>query len=98
MRALTLTEFVSKQLKVDPEFSEHYAREQIINNIAEMIVEARKKVHLTQSELAKKIGTKQSVISRIESGNSAFIPSLETLIRIAAALNMKLQLEMQSQG
>ena len=95
MKALTLTDYVDKKLKTDPEFAEHYAREQIINNIAEMIVDARKTVHLTQSELAKKIGTTQSVISRIESGNSVFIPSLETLVRIAAALNMKLQLQMQ---
>ncbi|MCW5590328.1 MAG: helix-turn-helix transcriptional regulator [Legionellales bacterium] len=95
MKALTLTDYIDKKLKTDSEFAEYYAREQIINNIAEMIVEARKTVHLTQSELAKKIGTSQSVISRIESGNSAFIPSLETLVRIAAALDMKLQLQMR---
>ena len=79
MKALTLTDYVDNKLKTDAVFAEHYAREQIINNIAEMIVDARKTVHLTQSELAKKVGTTQSVISRIESGNSAFIPSLETL-------------------
>ncbi len=95
MKALTLTDYINKKLKKDPEFAAHYAREQIINNIAEMIVHARKTAHLTQSGLAKKIGTTQSVISRIESGSSAFIPSLETLVRIALALNMKLQLRLQ---
>ena len=95
MKALTLTDYVDKQLKTDPEFAKHYAREQIINNSAKMIVDARKTAHLTQSELAEKVGTTQSVISRIESGNSMFIPSLETLVRISAALNMKLQLQMQ---
>ena len=94
MKVLTLTDYIDKKLKTDTDFSKHYAREQLINNIAEMIVNARKNVHLTQSELAKKVGTTQSVISRIESGNSAFIPSLETLVRIAAAINMKLQLRM----
>lgn len=92
MKALTLTEYVGKALKTNPEFAKYYAREQIINNIAAMIVEARKAQHITQIELAEKIGTTQSVISRIEGGKSSFIPSLETLIRIAAALEMKLQL------
>ena len=97
MKTFTLTDYVNQKLKTDPEFSEHYAREQIINNIAEMIVSARKNVRLTQSELAQKVGTTQSVISRIESGRSTFIPSLETLVRIAVALNMKLQLRMNDE-
>lgn len=94
MKAYTLTDYIDKKLKSDAQFSEHYAREQIINNIAEMIVEARKTSHLTQSELAKKLNTTQSVISRIESGNSAWIPSLETLVKIANALQMKLELRL----
>jgi len=96
MKALTLTNYITKEKKSDKEFAEHYAREEIINNIAIMIVEARKTAHVTQSELAKKIGTKQSVISRIESGNSAYIPSLDTLVKIANALNMKLQLDLHA--
>jgi len=94
MKALTLTDYVNTKLKSDKQLAEHYAREQIINSIAEMIVSARKSAHLTQSDLAKKIGTTQSVISRIESGNSVWIPSLETLIKIASALHMKLQIQL----
>jgi hypothetical protein len=41
MKALTLTDYISKKLKSNEQFAEHFAREQIINNIAEMIVEAR---------------------------------------------------------
>ena len=36
--------------------------------IGEMIKEARKQAHLTQDDLADKIGTKKSYISRIENG------------------------------
>lgn len=97
MKALTLTEYVNKQLKTDSAFVGHDAREQSINNIAEVIVEAKKMAHFTQAELAKKVGTTQSVISRIERGNKAFIPSLETFVRIAAARNRKLPLRMQNQ-
>jgi transcriptional regulator with XRE-family HTH domain len=61
-----------------------------------MIANARKERHMTQSELAKKIGSKQSVVSRLESGSSAFIPSLETLVKVADALNMRLTLQLQA--
>ncbi|CZG72759.1 TPA: helix-turn-helix domain-containing protein [Legionella pneumophila subsp. pneumophila] len=96
MKTLTLNEFIDDKINNDEEFAKHYEREQIINNIAVMIVNARKKRHMTQSELANKIGTKQSVISRLESGNSSFIPSLETLVKVADALNMHLKLQLQA--
>lgn len=95
MKALTLNEFIDNKVQQDDEFAKHYEREQIINNIAVMIAKARQERHMTQSELAKKIGSKQSVVSRLESGSSAFIPSLETLVKVADALNMKLTLQLQ---
>lgn len=96
MKLLTLNEFINNKTKEDKEFAKHYEREQIINNIAVMIVKARKERQMTQSELAKKIGTQQSVISRLESGTSAFIPSLETLVKVASALNMHLKLQLSA--
>ena len=48
--------------------------------IGVLIQEARKKQHLTQKELAEKIGTTKSYISRIE--NNASDIRLSTLIRI----------------
>ncbi len=38
--------------------------------IAEMIKEARKQAHMTQKELADKLSTKRSYISRVESASS----------------------------
>lgn len=96
MKALTLNDFIHNKIEQDDEFAKHYEREQIINNIAVMIANARKERHMTQSELAKKIGSKQSVVSRLESGNSSFIPSLETLVKVADALNMRLKLQLQA--
>lgn len=43
MKALTLIDYIEKKQATDVEFSEHYIREQTINNIAEMIVAARKR-------------------------------------------------------
>ena len=47
---------------------------------------------MTQEELAERIGTKQSNVSRIENGNSD--PSIATLKRIAKATGTKLQVEL----
>lgn len=96
MKAFTLAEYIREKNSNDAEFWGYYAREQVINNIAEMIVKARKDGCLTQSELAQKIGTTQSVISRIESGSSAYIPSLDTLLKIAEAMHLKLQMKLTS--
>lgn len=58
--------------------------------IIEMIIRKRIEEGLSQKELAIKIGTKQSAISRFESG--AHNPTLSFLQRIVEALNAKLKI------
>ena len=48
--------------------------------IAEMLKQARKEAKLTQEQLANKVGTKKSYISKIENGKGNI--QLSTLIRI----------------
>jgi len=48
--------------------------------ISEMLKEARKEAKLTQEELAEKVGTKKSYISRLENGKCDI--QLSTLYRI----------------
>ena len=56
--------------------------------ISEMLKDARKEAKLTQTELATKIGTKKSYISKIENGKGNI--TLETLIKIfETGLNRK---------
>ena len=54
----------------------------------EAILEARVKKGMTQERLAKKIGTKQSAIARLESGKAN--PSIGFLQKLAEALGKKL--------
>ncbi len=54
----------------------------------EAILEARVKKGMTQAQLASKIGTKQSAIARVESGNAN--PSIGFLQKLAEALGKKL--------
>ena len=56
--------------------------------IIEAIIMARKEKNLTQKDLAKLIGTRQSNISRLESGN--YNPSLEFLNKVAQAVGKRL--------
>lgn len=68
---------------LDPEFE-----------LLESFIKAREKAGITQAELAKKIGTKQPALSRLETG-SFTKATLETLKKIADALDMKLIVRLQ---
>ncbi len=70
-----------------PEAREAYDRQTSIIKMAKSIRDMRKQANLTQVELAKKIHSKQSVISRLESPLNDRLPNLGTLVEIAAACN-----------
>jgi len=56
------------------------------------IVELREKSGLTQAELARRIGVSQPFIAKIENDQTANL-SLETLVKIAAALNSEVDIQ-----
>ena len=58
-----------------------------------MIYEARNRAALTQQQLADLVGTKQSVIARLEDADYEG-HSLTMLQRIAAALHQKLEIHL----
>jgi len=60
--------------------------------IIEEIIMARKEKNLTQKGLAQLIGTKQSNISRLESGN--YNPSMDFLQKIATAMDKRLEIRL----
>jgi ribosome-binding protein aMBF1 (putative translation factor) len=57
-----------------------------------VIEDARKQVHLTQAELAERIGSDKAYISRVERGKIE--PKVSTFYRIMNALGMNIQLSM----
>jgi ribosome-binding protein aMBF1 (putative translation factor) len=61
--------------------------------LIEAIIRCRLAKNLTQSQLAKKIGTKQPVISRLEGGS--FNPSVKFLKRVATALDAELEISLR---
>ena len=56
--------------------------------IAQQVTEQRQARRLSQRELAELCGTTQSAIARLESGSRP--PRLDTLLRIASALDCEL--------
>jgi len=82
---------LTKALK-NPEFKKEYDALELEYSIITQVLKKRLEKGLTQKQLAKKIGTKQSAIARLESGNSN--PSIEFLEKIAKALDSKLQVSL----
>ena len=83
-----------KQLLKDKEVRKTYDQLEPEFTIAKAIIEKRIEEGLTESELAEKIGTKQSAISRLESGN--YNPSLSFLEKVADALNLNLVISLST--
>ena len=61
--------------------------------IADQVAERRKGLGLSQTELAELVETTQSAIARLESGGRP--PRIDTLLRIAAALDCDLLVELR---
>ncbi len=77
----------------DPRWKEAYAEADIEVRLALQIAKARAKARLTQGQLAKAVGTTQSVISRIEAGNQNL--TVRTLSKIAAVLHTALIIQLR---
>jgi predicted transcriptional regulator len=81
-------EIILRDKKVQEELQNNEAEYKII----EEIIMARRENNLTQKGLAELVGTKQSNISRLESGN--YNPTLVFLNKIAKAVGKELEIRM----
>lgn len=81
--------YLDKQLK-NPNIKKEFDRLAPEYEIISAVMKSRKNLGITQLELAKKIGTDQAHISRLERGNSN--PSLNFLKKIADGLGQELHI------
>ena len=72
----------------NPEFRNAYDALEPEFQIAKQVIKARIYRKLTQTQLAKRIGTKQPVISRLEGMDS--MPTITLLKKVAESLGKKL--------
>ena len=77
----------------DKDLEAEYNNLQPIYEIKEQLIRIRIDQGLSQAELAKKVGTKQSAISRLESGDSN--PGIEFLSKVAQALGKEVHITIQ---
>ena len=88
MRKLTDYEKDFRERMKDKEFREAYEKERRRVTIAYEILKLREKSGCTQKQLAKKLGTTQSVIARMEGGNQNF--TVDNLEKVASVFNKEL--------
>ncbi|MCY3741831.1 MAG: helix-turn-helix transcriptional regulator [Candidatus Poribacteria bacterium] len=85
-----LNQYVQKRKARDPEFTENYETGYLEFKIGVLLRQAREEAGLTQEEVAQKLNTKKSAISRME--NHAENVRLSTLGKYAKVLGKTLYL------
>ncbi len=85
-------EEMKEDMLKDEEFKIEYEKLKPRYEAIEQIIRARKEQNITQAELAKRVGTQKSNISRLESGN--YNPSLDFLSKVAESLGKSLSVQL----
>jgi ribosome-binding protein aMBF1 (putative translation factor) len=87
-------EEIERRLLADPEVKREYDALGPAFEIAAELLRARLRTGLSQAELAERMGTSQSAIARLESGET--LPSTKTLLRFAKATGSKVELRLSA--
>jgi ribosome-binding protein aMBF1 (putative translation factor) len=89
-KAVDFQAYLAKRLK-NPEFRKYYNEYGKQLEIAYQILQLRRQKKISQAELAKKLGTTQSNIARMEAGQQNF--TTDTLQKIASVFSRKLKID-----
>ena len=76
----------------DPKYVKAYESLEEEFAIVRELINARARAHLTQAEVAQRMGTTQSVVARLESGTNSI--TLKTLERYAEATGSHLRIQL----
>jgi ribosome-binding protein aMBF1 (putative translation factor) len=86
----TLMDEAREELAKDRELNQLYQRELAKLKVANQILEARQRAGLSQAALARRIGTQQSGVARMENAGCSSYTTI-TLAKIAAATGSRLE-------
>ena len=82
-RALARPDVKAEYERLKPEFA-----------FLDQILTARKAAGLTQADIARRIGTTQSAVARLESSSAKHFPSLTTLQKYASAVGCHVEIKL----
>ncbi len=85
-----------RDLLTDPEVKAEYDRLGPIFAVVGEMIEARRAAGLTQTEIAIRMGTSQSVVARLE--KARHMPTFEMIARYAAAIERRLDIHLVPSG
>ena len=92
MKLKTYKQFKKEALK-NKDVKNAYDELELEFSLIEKLMEERIKKGVTQKELAEKIGTKQSAVSRFESGRGN--PTFSFMVKISDALGKKIKISVK---
>jgi ribosome-binding protein aMBF1 (putative translation factor) len=93
----TLMDEFREELKTDQDLNQNYQRELAKLKLANQILAARQHARLSQAALAKRIGTQQTGVARMENAGYASY-TVTTLAKIAAATGSRLEVRLVPTG
>jgi DNA-binding XRE family transcriptional regulator len=96
IKAYDFDELLKKQLR-NVKFKKAYDDLEAEYDLAAQVIRYRIEQNLTQAELARRVGTSQPAIARLESGNHTNV-TLSFLFRVARALELKPKLRLTRIG
>ena len=84
---------IKEQLMKDTQFKAEYEKLKPRYDVISQLIAARTEQNLTQQQLAERVGTQKSNISRLESGT--YNPSLDFLNKVAKSLGKEVHIEIR---
>jgi ribosome-binding protein aMBF1 (putative translation factor) len=93
MKTISAKDLHAKDMAESQEYREAYEALDEEFALIDSLIRARTHAHLSQAEVASRMGTTESVVSRLESGRAK--PSTRTLERYAAATGHKLKISLE---
>ncbi len=86
-------EEVHNRLMKDEEFKAEYEKLKPRYDLIAQIIDTRSQLNITQEELAQRVGTQKSNISRFESGS--YNPSLDFVTKVARSLGKEVHISLR---